>query len=80
MKESVHALTLELLSWIEAHSSASYGEVMDVWRTSCPRHSVWEDAVIAGMIAIIGTKVTLTPAGKALLDRMSKSRTASQPR
>jgi len=39
----VEALILDLLEWL-AQSERSYQEVMDAWRTSCPRLPVWEDA------------------------------------
>ncbi len=43
------ALTLQMLEWIAARPR-SYAEVLDVWRTSCPRLSIWEDACIDGLI------------------------------
>lgn len=44
-----HALVLDLVEWIAAEPRA-YDEVMDVWRTSCPRLTVWEDALDAGYV------------------------------
>ena len=38
--------TLELLSWI-SRQPRSYPEAIEVWRTNCPQHSVWEDALDA---------------------------------
>ena len=29
---------------------AQYAEVMDAWRTSCPRLTVWEEAVDRGLV------------------------------
>jgi hypothetical protein len=43
------ALTRDLLRWI-ADSPRAYGETMAAWRTSCPRLSIWEDAIEAGLI------------------------------
>ena len=43
------ALTLDLLEWIAAKPQR-YEDVMDAWRTSCPRLTIWEDAVIAGYL------------------------------
>ena len=37
------SLILDLLEWL-AKCDRSYEEVMDAWRTSCPRLPVWEDA------------------------------------
>jgi hypothetical protein len=36
-------LILDLLECM-ANGERSYEEVMDAWRTSCPRFSVWEEA------------------------------------
>ncbi len=43
------ALVLDLVEWL-ADGPKPYGEVMDAWRTSCPRLSIWEDAVDAGYL------------------------------
>ena len=43
------ALVLDLVEWIAAEPRP-YDEVMDAWRTSCPRLPVWEDAVDAGFV------------------------------
>ena len=44
------ALILDLLRWL-ANGDRTYEEVMDAWRTSCPRLTVWEDANDRGFIA-----------------------------
>jgi hypothetical protein len=49
MSESVDALVLDLLEWI-GPSSRPYAEVLDAWRTSCPRLPVWEDANERGFL------------------------------
>jgi len=43
MIDTVEALILDLLEWL-ASGEMSYEEVMDWWRTSCPRLPVREDA------------------------------------
>lgn len=43
------ALVLDLVEWV-AKRPRSYGEVMDAWRTSCPRLPVWEDACDNGFV------------------------------
>jgi|GEM_PF-5008986 len=54
------SLTREFLAWISSRPR-SYAETMEARRTSCPRHSVWEDALIAGLVRIDeGQKVILT--------------------
>jgi hypothetical protein len=42
-------LVLDLLEWI-AKEPRLYSEVMEAWRTSCPRLTVWEDAVGRGLV------------------------------
>jgi hypothetical protein len=39
----VEALILDLLEWL-ATADRTYDEVMDAWRTSCPKLPVWEEA------------------------------------
>jgi hypothetical protein len=56
------ALTLQLLEWVAARPRA-YDEALDVWRTSCPRLSVWEDAVIGGFVECRCGTVHLTERG-----------------
>jgi len=46
---TVDALVLDLLEWIGS-APRPYAEVIDAWRTSCPRLPVWEDANAAGLI------------------------------
>jgi hypothetical protein len=43
------ALVLDLLEWIGSRPR-SHAEVMEAWRTSCPRLPVWEDAVDQGLV------------------------------
>ena len=68
----VEGLILDLLDWV-AKGERSYEEVMDAWRTSCPKLPVWEDANDRGLIRIEDVQgrsvVRITPAGLALLDR-----------
>jgi DNA-binding PadR family transcriptional regulator len=78
MMETVDALILDLLEWL-ANGERSYAEVMDAWRTSCPRLPVWEDANDRGLVATEDANgrliVRITPSGRALLaERRSKWR------
>ena len=63
-------LILDLVGWVAAEPR-TYGDVMDAWRTSCPRLTIWEDAVDRGLVrrdARNGTTfVVVTPAGLDLL-------------
>jgi hypothetical protein len=42
-------LILDLVEWL-ARQPRPYAEVMEAWRTSCPRLPVWEDAVERGLV------------------------------
>ena len=72
MIDAVEALILDLLEWV-AGQERSYEEVMDAWRTSCPRLPVWEDANDRGLLTTLRSKgrsiVRITPSGVALLER-----------
>jgi hypothetical protein len=64
---------LNFLGWV-AERPRSYGEAMEAWRSSCPRLSVWEDAIADGLIQVEATPggaatahVTLTPRGRRTL-------------
>jgi D-3-phosphoglycerate dehydrogenase len=45
----VEGLIFDLLEWL-AKGDRSYEEVMDAWRTSCPKLPVWEDASDRGLV------------------------------
>ena len=48
-RDPAAALKLQLLEWIAARPR-TWAEVLDVWRTSCPRLTIWEDACSDGLI------------------------------
>jgi hypothetical protein len=66
------ALIAQLLHWI-GPEPRNYVETLEAWRTSCPRLTVWEDAVTAGLIARVpgaslkDAQVRVTPEGKDYL-------------
>jgi hypothetical protein len=73
----MNAPTLQLLSWI-AERPRSYAETMEAWRSTCPRLSVWEDALgddlvrlEHGAAGLSECRVVLTARGRAAL--MSES-------
>jgi len=45
----IEALILDLVEWV-AREPRPYEEVIEAWRTSCPRLTVWEDASERGFI------------------------------
>ena len=68
----VSAPIRELLVWV-ARCPRTYADVMAAWRSSCPRFTVWEDALDAGLVQIERCSETgesligLTPRGRAAL-------------
>ena len=50
MTETTDALVLDLVEWV-AREPRLYSEVIETWRTSCPRLTIWEDAVDRGYVA-----------------------------
>jgi predicted transcriptional regulator len=67
----VESLILDLLEWL-AKGERSYEEVMDAWRTSCPRLPVWEDANDRGLVIRDNTTIRVTSLGRALLERRKR--------
>ena len=49
MTDAVDSLILDLLEWI-GPESRPYAEVIEAWRTSCPRLPVWEEANERGFL------------------------------
>jgi len=77
MSDVVDALVLDLLEWIGPRARP-YSEVMEAWRTSCPRLPVWEEANTRGYIeqkhvAGVGNIVLLTALGAATLDEQRQA-------
>jgi hypothetical protein len=67
MTGTADALVLDLVEWV-AREPRPYSEVIAVWRTSCPRLTIWEDAVDSGYVArASGAMVVVTDGGKEWL-------------
>ena len=43
------SLTLQLLEWV-ADRPRSHAELMEAWKTTCPRLSIWEDACAENLV------------------------------
>jgi len=70
MADTLAPLILDFLDWIAA-GPRPYSEVMDAWRTSCPRLTVWEDAIDRGLVIVRREDqllVDLTPLGRTFLE------------
>jgi D-3-phosphoglycerate dehydrogenase len=73
MSDTVEPLLVDLVEWV-AKENRPYLEVMDAWRTSCPRLPVWEEANARGLVTRVrgdgGTwLVHATAAGRAFVAR-----------
>jgi hypothetical protein len=68
----VDTLILDLLEWL-ATRERTYEDVMEAWRTSCPKLPVWEDANDRGLVTreeINGRWIVgVSASGRAFLDR-----------
>ena len=73
MSATLTPLILDFLEWLAANPRP-YSEVIDAWRTSCPRFTVWED--VLGLGFVIRTwdagnqqmLVDLSPAGRSFFE------------
>lgn len=63
---AVTSPTLQLLEWI-AERERTYAQTMEAWKSSCPRLTVWEDAIADGLVRVRRGTVLLTAAGTELL-------------
>ena len=75
---SLKPLILDFLEWL-APEPRPYRDVMEAWRTSCPRLTVWEDSVDAGYVVRRSTPgqeqmIHLAPAGLALLEQNGRGK------
>ena len=74
------ALTLQFLEFV-AVGTRTYGETMEAWRSTCPKLSIWEDAVRDGLVrienggAMKSSRIVLTEHGRA---RLARGTTAGQ--
>ena len=64
-------LVLDLVEWI-AKEPRSYADVMEAWRTSCPRFPIWEDVVDLRFVTRVnadgnGEMIHVTAAGQDFL-------------
>ena len=67
MTEAADPLVLDFVEWI-AREPRAYSDVIGAWKTSCPRLTIWEDAVDSGYVARgLGAMVVVTEAGRKLL-------------
>jgi len=70
---TIEPLIFDLVEWV-ARKPRTHSEVMNAWRTSCPRLTVWEDAVDRGLLARKNANVVVTAAGRKLLNAADKGK------
>ena len=71
------SLIADLVAWV-ADEPRPYHDVMAAWRTSCPRLTIWEDAVAQGLVRREhgdgnAPMVAITAEGRAFLKQMGRS-------
>lgn len=72
MNEPASLIMLQFLAWI-ADRPRNYRDTMEAWHSTCPRLSVWEDAIIEGLVTLendAGRAVKLTPLGRTTLEKI----------
>ncbi|MGD0191151.1 MAG: hypothetical protein ABSD74_10455 [Rhizomicrobium sp.] len=79
MSDPVDALLVDLVEWV-AREDRDYLDVMEAWRTSCPRLPVWEEANARGLVTRVyengrGPMVAVTREGRAFLAERTSQRT-----
>jgi hypothetical protein len=78
MNQQPDALVLDFVEWVAARPRR-YADVMDAWKTSCPRLTIWEDAIDEGLVQRCRSAgelaIEATEAGRDLL---AKTRRRSQ--
>ena len=71
MVDTADPLVLDFVEWI-AREPRVYSDVVATWKTSCPRLTIWEDAVDRGYVARqpiagAGVRVAITEGGEKFL-------------
>ncbi|HEY3061066.1 MAG TPA: hypothetical protein VGL99_19045 [Chloroflexota bacterium] len=66
----MNPLTRDLLQWVD-QAPRSYDEAMQTWQSTCPRFTIWEDALEDRLIRVVRTQVLLTQEGAAALGELS---------
>jgi len=83
MSDPVDSLVMDLLDWI-GNEPRPYAEVMEAWRTSCPRLPVWEEANRRGLLRQFhepggSSMVALSESGRTLLAERRRSPVQPSP-
>ena len=70
--QNIEPLILDLVEWVDK-KPRTYADVMEAWKTSCPRLTVWEDTIDAGYVVrehdeTKVQRIVVTPTGQQLLN------------
>ena len=82
MSDAIEPLIFDLVAWV-AKEERSYEDLMDAWRTSCPRLPIWEEANTRGLVTRSRNGagvpiVSVTTSGRAfLMQRVADAKTDS---
>ena len=72
------SLMVEFLEWISL-TRRTYAQAMAAWQSSCPRFTIWEDALAMGLIEVMdkdnSSEVCLTAKGNATVQRYREMET-----
>jgi hypothetical protein len=72
----MNALTIQFLQWV-AEQPRTYAQAMDAWRSTCPRLTIWEDALNDGLIEMHDA-CDAAPAGAPVVRLSQSGRAALQ--
>ncbi|WP_422002938.1 hypothetical protein [Reyranella sp.] len=84
MVETPSLIMIQFLQWVDERPR-SREDVMEAWRSSCPRFPVWEDARAEGLVRQCGGerrehRVELTDRGRAALHGAERPPPAARQR
>jgi hypothetical protein len=69
----MNASMREFLVWVD-RTPRTYADAMRAGQSSCPRFSIWEDALEADLVRVRHTHVVLTARGEAALGELAARR------
>ena len=75
MASEAKLLVVQFLAWIEARPRRRE-DVQEVWQSTCPLNSAWEDAIADDLVTAGGEGyLILTARGRVLLDKSRRLET-----
>jgi|EndMetStandDraft_2_1072991.scaffolds.fasta_scaffold473661_2 hypothetical protein len=77
--QNIEPLIFDLVEWV-AKAPRTHADVMNAWRTSCPRLTVWEDAVDRGLVERKNASVVVTARGRKFLKDRTPNRSSPRKR